>query len=862
LKKLQYLVGNSDKSDKKEDKVDKKRTKKGEKKDKIATKSTKISLVPYQQDIIVVVLIFLAVFILFNPFILQNKVFSRGDDTVAALSWEKFVKNNQVDGRVPYWCPDVFAGFPSYSAGGYMDYPWAPNYKSTRWINPIFYVSKILELLYIGHQHVSWLIVLMCLVGWFTYWLLREVGISRWVAMVLGLIMAWNPYYISLITASHGGKLHTLIFLPLVLLLTHRVMEKRKLIDIGLLGMAVGWVFTQGGHAQVIYYAGLLVVLYFLYRTVMEWKEGWEKVAANAGSLVVAGVIGLMMGALWTVPLYSYIPYSIRGMSPAFAEASVQGLSIDWATGWSFHPMEILTFIVPSFFGLQSNYFYHGQHVPMYWGWMPFTSSSFYLGIVPVFFTVIALIYSRNRIVWFCVVLSIIVFFMSLGEHFLPLYKLLYAVLPGFSKFRTPSLILTVMQIALIIMAGFGIQAVLSGKVICKTSKTSLDKIFLILAAVSGGLLLLVLVLKSALFSGLSSFMFIKAGDQSHYNAQTLLRLQQLRFDAFHRDLMLALFFIGLLFVFISYKLKGTLSNTTFLVLIAVVAVVDMWIISHRFFEPQPKSVYEEPFYPTPAMNFVKKDNSIFRVLPLGEGFQDNLWMTQGIQSVGGYQGAKVRRFQDILDYVLYKGPDPNFPLNHNMVDLFNAKYLIAKGRLPGDRYRTVFADQASGMVVSENPQVMPRAFLVDSVRVIQERRDVLEAMNDPNWNPRTMAIVEQEIPYESGVGEGSVEVESYGVEEVKLSVEVPRPSFLVLLDTHYPGNWFAEIDGQKADIYLTDYLFRGVVVPAGKHEIRFYFHCKAIQAGTTLSTIGYIVALLVLLAGLGWEWRKKKLAN
>lgn len=831
--------------------MDKKGTKKGQKAGKIATKSSKIALLPYQQDIIAIVLIFLAVFILFNQFILQNKVFSRGDDTVSALSMERFLNAHRNElGRVPYWCPDVFAGFPSYSAGGNIDYSYAPNYATTRWINPMFYVSKILELLYFNHQHVSWLIALMFLAGWFTYLLLRELGISRWVALLLGLIMAWNPYYISLITAAHGGKLHTLIFLPLILLLTHRVMGKRKLLDIALLGMAVGWTLTEGGHAQVIYYAGLIVVLYFLYRTITEWNEGLAKVAANVGALAVAGVIGLIMGALWTVPLYSYIPYSIRGMSPAFAESSVQGLSLDWATGWSFHPMEILTFVVPSFFGLQS---------PYYWGWMPFTSSSFYIGIVPVFFTILALIYSRNRMVWFCAILSIIVFFMSLGEHFLPLYKSLFAILPGFSKFRTPSLILLVMQIALIIMAGFGIQAVLSGKVICKTCRTSLDRLFLILAGVCGGLFLLALVLKSALFSGLSSFMFVQAGDPSRYNSQTLLRLQQLRFDAFHRDILIALCLIGLLFLLISYKLKGSLSTSGFLALLAVLVIVDMWIISHRFFEPQPRSAYEEPFHPTPVMSFVKKDNSLFRVLPLGEGFQDNLWMAQGIQSVGGYQGAKVRRFQDLQDYVLYKGPDPNFPLNHNLVDLFNAKYLIAKGRLPGDRYKIVYADQASGMVVSENPNVMSRAFFVDSVRVLPDRKEVLEAMIDPNWNPRTMAMVEQDIPYEPGSGDRTVEVVSYKVEEVTLSAQVSRPSLLVLSDTHYPGNWFAEIDGQSAPIYLTDYLFRGVLVPAGKHDVRFYFHCKAIQAGTALSTVGHIVALLFLLVGMALEWRKRQ---
>ncbi len=818
--------------------------------EKNAKKSPGVVLTYWQQEIVVVFLLFMAVVLLFNPCILQNKVFSRGDDTAASHAWKRFINNHKEDlGRVPYWCPDVFIGFPSYSAGGYMGYHNAPNYNITKWINPMYYLTGITNLLYFKREFVSWLIALMFIAGLFTYLLLRGLGITRWVAVMLGLVMAWNPYFISLMTASHGGKLRTLIFIPLILLFTHRVMDRRRLIDIGLLGMAVGWLISMGAHAQVVYYAAIAIVVYFIVRTAFEWKDGTVKVAANTGCLLSAGVIGGLIGTLWTIPLYSYIPYSIRGMGPALAELGVKGLTLQWATGWSFHPFEIGTLAVPSLFGLKS---------PFYWGSMPFTSSSFYIGIVPLIFSRIALIYSRNRIVWFAAILSALVFFMSMGHHFMPLYKILFNILPGFNKFRTPSLIILVMQVAMIIMAGFGIQAVLSGKLGTGKKQPDAGRVFLILAGVCGGLLLFVLVLKSSLFGGLSSFMFSKIGDMSRYNTETLARLKQMRFNMFHRDLLIALLLSGLVFLFISLRIKGRLRNTGFLALLAILTVVDLWIISHNFFEPRPRATLQEPFQETQTISFVKQDDSIFRVLPLGEGFQDNIWMANGIQSVGGYQGAKMRRYQDILDYVLYKGPDIQFPLHHKLIDLLNAKYLISKGMLPGDEYQKVSVDPSTGMVVSINQDVLPRAFFVDTVWVRTDRKSSLDALLDPDWDPATIAIVKQEIPWEPGKGIRSARIISYGVEKVILQAEVSRPSLLVLADTHYPGNWHALIDGEETPIYLTDYLLRSVIVPEGEHEIRFFFRSRSIQAGITLSTLGYFLAALFLIVGVVWEWRKR----
>src|SRR5207253_7381081 len=70
-----------------------------------------------------------------------------------------------------------------------------------------------------------------------------------------------------------------------------------------------------------------------------------------------------------------------------------------------------------------------------------------------------------------------------------------------------------------------------------------------------------------------------------------------------------------------------------------------------------------------------------------------------------------------------------------------------------------------------------------------------------------------------------------YGDREVAIAADVDRPSLLVLTDSFYPG-WRAAVDGREVSIARVDVLFRGVVVPAGTHRVRFWFDSLAVKLG------------------------------
>ena len=140
---------------------------------------------------------------------------------------------------------------------------------------------------------------------------------------------------------------------------------------------------------------------------------------------VIALGIGFAIYSYQLIPTQQYQPYSIRGGGGAGIPG---GLSYDYATNWSFHPFEMITYLIPSFFGFSS---------PFYWGWMPFTESTVYIGIVPIILSIIDIVYRRTKLTWFLVIFSAVAFLISFGKHFGILYDPMFRYFPYF-KFRVP----------------------------------------------------------------------------------------------------------------------------------------------------------------------------------------------------------------------------------------------------------------------------------------------------------------------------------------------------------------------------------------------------------------------------------------
>jgi hypothetical protein len=182
--------------------------------------------------------------------------------------------------------------------------------------------------------------------------LMRLWKFSHLAAVFAALTFMLSPYAIGLAQEGHGSKLQALSYLPLAFMLTHVLLERRDLLSFGLFVAGIGTLLLTN-HMQIVYYVLMVIGVYLMYQVVIEMKTD-KPAAAKKIALFTGGVfLGLCISSYIYLSVYEYTQFSIRGGG---TEGATGGLTLDYATNWSFHPLEMFNFIIPSFFGFSSSY--------------------------------------------------------------------------------------------------------------------------------------------------------------------------------------------------------------------------------------------------------------------------------------------------------------------------------------------------------------------------------------------------------------------------------------------------------------------------------------------------------------------------
>jgi hypothetical protein len=189
---------------------------------------------------------------------------------------------------------------------------------------------------------------------------------------------------------------------------------------------------------------------------------------------------------------------------------------------------------------------------------------------------------------------------------------------------------------------------------------------------------------------------------------------------------------------------------------------------------------------------------------------------------------------------------------------LLGAKYIVMpKGDLPaGEGIWPVFT--ADPLIdVHLNTRALPRAWLVYRAQPVVSYEEAWQRIQSPDFRPEEVAVVENGSLLD-GQGSGWIEVLRYGPNEVRLVAHTDAPALLVLSDVYYPG-WQGYVDGAGAPIYRTDATFRGVMVPAGSHEVRMRFWPRSLRIALGLAALGLVVLCVAALPdrAIGWLFRK-----
>jgi len=525
---------------------------------------------------------------------------------------------------------------------------------------------------------------------------------------------------------------------------------------------------------------------------------------------------------------------------------------MDYATGWSMHPTELLTFVIPRFYGGTSNELYtgtkveqwHNKKLPTYWGHMPFTQAYDYFGVVLLFFAIMGLIVSfKKGLIKVTLALFLLSLFLSFGRHLPFLYSLFFQHIPFFNKFRVPSMILVVMQFILVIWAAFGLKSIL------EITKENVKKVQNIIFGIGGTLILVGLIV---LIFG-SSFPLEKASDASQYEPQVLDMIRQVRLEMMQTDALRMIIFTLVTAVLILLFIHKAIRKYIFIGAVIIILLIDL-IPYMKKAEGElydPVKLEKQHFKLKPANKAILKDTSYYRVFPITENpFNNNDWSYYH-NSIGGYNAAKLRIYQDIVENCIFKGADPQVPVNWSILKMLNTKYIISSSQLPQDNLEPFYYDQQNKLLVYKAKYDPQPAWFVGDVVTITDRSTCFAKLNDPDFDPYQTAILEKEfaLPIEKPDSSYVEVTPSFNTMEYKIYTD--KPALFVASEIYYPakGGWKAYVDGEEVPIYKTNHVLRSIYIEKpGEHEVVFEFNPQTFLKYYKISLIAHIFAFVCLI--------------
>lgn len=243
-----------------------------------------------------------------------------------------------------------------------------------------------------------------------------------------------------------------------------------------------------------------------------------------------------------------------------------------------------------------------------------------------------------------------------------------------------------------------------------------------------------------------------------------------------------------------------------------------------------------------------------YRVFPLLDNPFNNAIPSYFYPSVGGYSGAKLAYYQDLIDEAIFSGQRG---LNMAILDMLNVRYITLSGQAMIPGLETVYTGNDG--VLLENVNVLPKAFFVDSVSVLENQPEVLQHISR-DFEAGKLAYVAEPLSYEHRPDTtSSVQVSGYNANRISVELERNEPGFLVLSEIWYPPGWRAQLNGEEIELIRTNYVLRGFEIPPGNHTLELILEPVWYNTGNRLAMIGTILLFGSGLYGFFIFWKRRE---
>ena len=773
-------------------------------------------------------------------------------------------------GEDPQWTGGMFGGMPAYLIN--VEYPaqLVKNYvgKVVRWLDtPAAFLFFAMTAFWI-----------MLLIG----------GVNPWVGIIPALAYGFSTYFLLIIAAGHVTKMWALVYAPLMM--GGAWMTLRKDVRIGAAVTALATALEIGAnHPQITYYFLVAMAALWISEAVFAFREKRTgDFVRRTAALAAAGILalGANFAPLWYTAQHS--PETIRGGSELAetAETDTRGLDLDYATAWSYGKAETFNLLIPDFMGRDSattlpadgqtaaeltdigrqlgapSLGSWARQLPAYWGTQPYTGGPTYLGAAALFLALLGAFWSQGRNKWWIIAVSLLMILLAWGRNFMGFTELAFKCLPGYNKFRTVSMTLVVVQWAVPLLGAFALMQLWKGGM----PRERIRKGIAWAAGITGGLCLLFALAGGSLFdfgraasadqmsdtfrqvfaaNGLQSY--IDRGMDAEWGDAVAQAIAADRAGMMQADAWRSLGMILLAAGCVALWAARRIGRGTAVALLAAVMLLDLVPVDRRFLSDENfVSPRRTQVTPSAADRAIMQDTEPgYRVLNLTVSPFNDATTSYFHRSVGGYHGAKLARYQDLIDRYLND-------LNPAVLDMLNTRYLIVPGEdgQPRAQRRT---------------SAFGAAWFVDSLAgaaSAQEEIDLLEKAN-----LRTTAVVddrlaekiEPQAPTPETLASARIGLTEYRPNYLRYEYSAPEKAVAVFSEIYYDKGWTAYVDGKESPYFRADYVLRAMELPAGKHVVEWRFRAPGWNTVEAVTGICSALILLGAAAAIVYAFRKKK---
>jgi len=771
---------------------------------------------------LIVILLFVGIsFTYFSP-VLQGKLLNMADITHHKGMSKEVNDFREATGEEALWTNSMFSGMPAYQIST----------KSNG--NLIQYVAKIISL---GIPRPANMLFLY-LLGF--YLLLLSLKVDYRLSAVGAIAFSFSSYFFIIIMAGHMTKAHAIAYVPMVVAAVLYTYRGRMLLGGVLTALAVA-LELYANHLQITYYLVLMLILIGLFQFIKDFKaNNLTDFSKRSGILILAALLGSATAVTRLSTTMEYGTESTRGKSELTnnLDNKTSGLDKDYATSWSYGVAETFTLLIPNFYGGASqgelttdsetykaikrapNAKQIIKQLPLYWGTQPFTSGPTYAGSIVMFLFIFGLLFVKSEMRVWILLATIMSIMLAWGKNFMPLTDLFLDYFPGYDKFRAVSMILVIAEFTLPLLGFVALNKFLTTEAPENEKKKPLQLAFYIV----GGLTLVFALIPNLFFD------FVGGQDASlAKNGWPINALQSDRAGLLSADAWRSFTFITLTFGTMWMFLKNKIRSNYVILIVGVLVLADMWTVNKRYLNDDNfarKRNVEVPYQATAADQQILRDTDPnFRVYNQSVSTFNDASTSYFHKSIGGYHGAKLKRYQELIENHIAKG-------NMAVLNMLNTKYFITpKGQ------------------AQQNPEAMGNAWFVNEINIVANAD--AEIITLDGFNPENTAIVDTRFNEQMIVGldntEASIVLTEYKPNYLKYNSTTTKEGIAIFSEIYYDKGWNAYVDGELKPHFRANYVLRGMKIPAGNHVVEFKFEPAVYHVSERIALASSVILLLLL---------------